>query len=70
MKRRTFVFKSTLATAGLLSLGKDAFSMPDKADLLIKYALIVDGTGIQPWPADLLIQNDKILDIGSFNFKL
>ncbi len=68
MKRRTFVFKSTLVTAGLLSLGKDAFAMPDKADLLIKNAQIVDGTGIQPWPADLLIQNDKILDIGSFKF--
>jgi len=66
MKRRTFITKSTLATAGILSLGKNVFAMPDKADLLIKNAQILDGTGIQPWQADLLIKNDKILDIGKF----
>ncbi|KAA3611032.1 MAG: D-aminoacylase [Calditrichaeota bacterium] len=67
MKRRTFITKTSLATAGILSLGKNVFTMPDKADILIKNAQILDGTGVQIWQADLLIQNDRIRDIGHFN---
>ncbi len=32
-------------------------------DLLIKNALVIDGTGVKPYTSDILIDNDKITKI-------
>ncbi|MCB0283298.1 MAG: D-aminoacylase [Calditrichaeota bacterium] len=66
MKRRDFIRTTSLSALGSIALGSNIYATTAKADLLIKNATIVDGTGGPLWKSDLLIKGDIILDIGSF----
>lgn len=64
MKRRAFVAVGAAATAGTLAGASRLVRPQGDADLVLRGALIVDGTGRPPFEGDVSLVGDRIQDVG------
>jgi len=64
MPRRTFVHTTALATAGTL-VAPDLVYGRRRADLVLRGAMVLDGTGAQGREVDVAITGDRISEIGA-----